>query len=37
VEFGAQVAQQNSHAETDDQLHPLGEVSRWQWSADSGQ
>ena len=31
VEFGAQVAQQNSHAETDAQLHPLREVPRWTW------
>jgi hemoglobin len=31
VEFGTQVAYQNSHAETDDQLHPLREVPRWQW------
>lgn len=31
VEFGTQVAAQNSHAETDDQLHPLREVPRWGW------
>jgi hemoglobin len=31
VEFGSQVAVQNSHAQTDDQLHPLREVPRWQW------
>ncbi len=31
VEFGSHVAMQNSHAETDDQLHPLREVPRWQW------
>jgi hemoglobin len=31
VEFGTQVAMQNSHAETDDQLHPLREVPRWDW------
>ncbi|MFC4008150.1 group II truncated hemoglobin [Nonomuraea purpurea] len=31
VEFGTQVAVQNSHAETDDQLHPLREVPRWGW------
>ncbi|MFB4276980.1 MULTISPECIES: globin domain-containing protein [unclassified Nonomuraea] len=31
VEFGTQVAMQNSHAETDDQLHPLREVPRWGW------
>src|ERR1041384_7790711 len=29
VEFGTQVAVQNSHAETDDQLHPLREVPHW--------
>lgn len=37
VEFGAGVAQQNSHAETDDQLHPLREVPRWQWPGPAGQ
>src|SRR5260221_1753591 len=31
VEFGSQVAKQNSNAETDDQLHPLREVPLWQW------
>ncbi|WP_067535194.1 group II truncated hemoglobin [Nocardia crassostreae] len=31
IEFGAQVAQQNSHAETDEQLHPLREVPHWTW------
>jgi hemoglobin len=31
VEFGSHVAMQNSHAETDDQLHPLREVPRWEW------
>ncbi|MET7465526.1 group II truncated hemoglobin [Nonomuraea sp. NPDC005501] len=31
VEFGTQVAHQNSHAETDDQLHPLREVPHWDW------
>lgn len=31
VEFGSHVAMQNSHAESDDQLHPLREVPRWQW------
>ena len=34
VEFGTQVARQNSHAETDDQLHPLREVPRWTWAGD---
>jgi hemoglobin len=31
VEFGSHVAMQNSHAETDDQLHPLREVPHWDW------
>jgi hemoglobin len=35
VDFGSQVAMQNSHAETDDQLHPLREVPRWDWPASS--
>ena len=34
VEFGSHVAMQNSHAETDDQLHPLREIPMWQWPAD---
>jgi hemoglobin len=33
VEFGSVVAKQNSHARTDDELHPLREVPRWQWPA----
>ena len=33
VEFGAKVAQQNSRAETDAELHPIREVPRWQWPA----
>lgn len=32
VEFGSKVAMPNSHAETDDQLHPLREVPQWGWS-----
>lgn len=32
VEFGSQVAQQNSHAETDADLHPLRKVPKWRWS-----
>jgi hemoglobin len=32
VEFGSQVAQQNSQAETDADLHPLREVPIWSWS-----
>ena len=33
VEFGAHVAQQNSWAETDADLHPIREVPQWQWPA----
>jgi hemoglobin len=29
IEFGTAIAQQNSHAETDEELHPLREVPRW--------
>jgi len=31
VEFGSQVAQQNSHAQTDAELHPIREVPHWDW------
>ncbi|MFC9844647.1 group II truncated hemoglobin [Streptomyces sp. NPDC060223] len=31
VEFGSRVAQQNSLAETDEELHPLREVPHWDW------
>jgi hemoglobin len=31
LEFGADVAQQNSWAETDADLHPIREVPRWSW------
>jgi hemoglobin len=31
LEFGAQVAQQNSHAEIDADLHPIREVPHWTW------
>lgn len=34
VEFGTQVAMQNSHAATDEELHPLREVPRWTWAGD---
>ena len=34
VEFGSKVAMQNSHAESEDQLHPLREVPRWTWPGD---
>lgn len=36
VEFGSQVAMQNSHAESDDELHPLRQVPRWTWAGDGG-
>lgn len=36
VEFGSKVAMQNSHAETDDQLHPLRKVPMWQWPVAPG-
>ncbi len=36
VEFGSRVAVQNSHARTDEELHPLREVPRWQWPDDPG-
>ncbi|WP_101835990.1 group II truncated hemoglobin [Frankia canadensis] len=32
VEFGAQVAQQNSRAATDADLHPIREVPAWTWN-----
>ena len=31
VEFGSQVAQQNSRARTDAELHPIREVPHWDW------
>jgi hemoglobin len=34
VEFGTRVAMQNSHAQTDEDLHPLREVPRWTWAGD---
>jgi hemoglobin len=34
VEFGTQVATQNSHAHSDEELHPLREVPRWTWAGD---
>jgi hemoglobin len=35
IEFGTQVAKQNSHASTDEELHPLREVPRWTWPDES--
>ena len=34
VEFGSRVAVQNSHARTDEELHPLREVPRWRWDGE---
>jgi hemoglobin len=34
VEFGSRVAMQNSHADGDDELHPLREVPHWNWDGD---
>ena len=34
VEFGSQVAMQNSHATTDAELHPIREVPKWTWSGE---
>ena len=31
VEFGGQVAQQNSRAKTDAELHPIRAVPKWEW------
>jgi hemoglobin len=31
VEFGSHVAMQNSHAKSEDELHPLREVPKWEW------
>lgn len=34
IEFGSQVAMQNSRAERDEDLYPLREVPRWTWAGD---
>jgi hemoglobin len=31
LEFGTRVATQNSHATTDEELHPCQEVPHWNW------
>jgi hemoglobin len=36
VEFGSQVARQNSHAKTDADLHPIRQVPQWTWPEDAG-
>jgi hemoglobin len=33
AEFGARVAQQNSWAETDSELHPIRAVPAWRWAS----
>jgi hemoglobin len=35
LDFGSHVAQQNSWAETDADLHPIRQVPRWEWQAAS--
>jgi hemoglobin len=35
LEFGAQVAQQNSWARADGELHPVRQVPAWEWPASS--
>jgi hypothetical protein len=35
IEFGTRVAQQNSHANTDADLHSLRHVPRWTWPGDT--
>jgi hemoglobin len=35
VEFGAQVAQQNSVAESDEELNPIRNVPHWEWPSTS--
>jgi hemoglobin len=35
LDFGTEVARQNSWAITEEELHPLREVPRWTWSGDS--
>ena len=34
AEFGTRVAMQNSHANTDSELHPLREVPHWTWAGE---
>ena len=36
VEFGSHVAMQNSHAESEEQLHPLRAVPKWDWEPGDG-
>jgi hemoglobin len=35
IEFGSRVAQQNSHAKTDSDLHPQRHVPHWTWPEES--
>ncbi|MGO4615402.1 hypothetical protein AB4305_13125 [Nocardia sp. 2YAB30] len=34
VAFGSRVAQQNSHATSDEELHPIREVPHWTWAGE---
>ena len=34
IDFGSHVAKQNSNAKSDDELHPLREVPKWDWPDD---
>ncbi|MET0637566.1 MAG: group II truncated hemoglobin [Chitinophagaceae bacterium] len=34
VDFGSHVAKQNSNANSDEELHPLREVPKWNWNPD---
>jgi hemoglobin len=36
VEFGSHVAMQNSHADSEEQLHPLRAVPKWDWEPGDG-
>jgi hemoglobin len=35
VDFGSRVAMQNSHAASDEELHPIREVPIWTWDGDA--
>lgn len=37
VDFGSQVAKQNSNANSDQELHPLREVPKWNWDPEDKQ
>lgn len=35
IDSGSHVAKQNSNANTDEELHPLREVPKWDWDVDN--